>query len=311
MKKTTRKFIRKMYRILFNSQEQLSKEMQQVLNENRWELYEPSCKNEDNCSIGDNYCKNTGVCELEKTSEALNELADKLLESIPGPADFSSTTTENLWNSSTDTKQKRGSFIVIDGPDGAGKSSIVSYLKNIIPDLVVTRDPGGTLEGMEIRKLILSEHSNLENFSVALGFLISRYETQQKIVLPNIEKGKVVVSDRWDSSTFAYQQYAEGLQNEVDVLNYKFLKGDYFIHLDIDPEEGIERSFKKAKELGLDELRFEKKGEDYTKKVKDGFDVYKNLFYTSNNSITINTSGKTIPFICGQILMFLYKKGVI
>lgn len=305
MKKTTKKILGDIYNTLFNSQKKLSQDMEKILHDNRWELYE-SC--DKDCV---NKCERE-VCELEKSSEILNNFADKLLSStISTPPEFDKIVTENFWNMGAENSQKRGSFIVIDGPDGAGKSTVIEYLKNIIPELVTTRDPGGTLEGMEIRKLILSELSSLETFSIALGFLICRYETQSKIVLPNIEKGKIVISDRWDSSTFAIQQYTENLKNEVEVLNYKFIRPDYFILLDIDPEEGLKRSFKKAQELGLDELRFEKKGLEYAKTVREGFEVYKNLYYTENNSITISTENKSVPFICGQILMFLYKKGLL
>jgi len=207
-----------------------------------------------------------------------------------------------------------GFFIVIDGPDGSGKSTVISYLNELFPDIVVTRDPGGTKEGLLIRNLIVDDKHKLDKFSILLLFLATRFETQTKVILPAVEEGKLVISDRWDSSTFAYQRHAEGQEDMFDHIEgfNKFIKPDIFIHLDISPEAGLERSFSKAKSLGIDtELRFEKKGVEFAEQVRDGFKMYKHQYFDDNNSITINTENKTTPFICGEILMFLTKIGVL
>jgi len=207
-----------------------------------------------------------------------------------------------------------GCFIVIDGPDGSGKSTVISYLKDLFPEIVVTRDPGGTSEGLLIRNLIVDDKHKLDKFSILLLFLATRFETQTKVILPTVEEGKLVISDRWDSSTFAYQRHAEGQEDMFDHIEgfNKFIKPDVFIHLDISPEAGLERSFAKAKSLGIDtELRFEKKGVEFAEQVRDGFKLYKHHYFDDNNSITINTENKTTPFICGEILMFLTKIGVL
>lgn len=246
---------------------------------------------------------------LVKLSPNFNEVLKKC--EIKEKNDLDDLNTEGNEDFSFQNQEKRGSFIVIDGPDGSGKSTVISILKEYINELIITRDPGGTKEGMEIRKMILDDKYDLDKFSIALMFLVSRYETQEKIIKPAIDNNKVVISDRWDSSTFSYQG-TEGLQKEVNLLNYKFIKPDYFIHLDIDPEKSLDRSYEKARSLNVNnELRFENKGVEFHSKIRERMFLYKNTYFTDNNSITIDTSMMTPHQVCGKILMFMCKKGLI
>lgn len=145
---------------------------------------------------------------------------------------------------------KKGKFIVIDGGDGAGKSTQVRRLKEYFGDrVVITREPGGSPYAEEIRNLILQSPnaSQADAKTLAGLFWAARADHIKNTVLPALEAGKIVVSDRFDSSTFAYQIYAQG-HNELKKTFPKFrdffleeCKPDLYVYFDISVEEGLKR----------------------------------------------------------------------
>ena len=116
-------------------------------------------------------------------------------------------------------KIKKGKFITFEGPEATGKSSQIILLKNFlkknkIPH-IITREPGGTKISEFLRKLILDHNSNLSNLEEILLLMTARSNHINNIILPNLRKGKIVISDRFSDSTFVCKGYVNnyGIDN--------------------------------------------------------------------------------------------------
>src|SRR5690625_3268700 len=118
-----------------------------------------------------------------------------------------------------------GLFITLEGGDGAGKTSIIPSIKKKLEqrgyDVVTTREPGGSVIAEKIRNIILDpEHIEMDARTEALLYAAARRQHLVEIVLPALEKGKVVLCDRFTDSSLAYQGYARGIGvKEVFTMN--------------------------------------------------------------------------------------------
>ncbi len=146
----------------------------------------------------------------------------------------------------------KGKFIVFEGGDKSGKSTQIKllqkYLKKKGHKVLLTREPGGkgSVIAEKIRKIILNKrHKEMDKRAELLLFLASRAQHVMETVKPALEQGKIILCDRFDASTYAYQAAARNLDPEVIkyVNNWaKYgLEPDYSIYLDITPEEAAER----------------------------------------------------------------------
>jgi len=141
----------------------------------------------------------------------------------------------------------RGKFITLEGIDGAGKSThhawLVSYLESQGREVVATREPGGTELGEKLRALLLSEPMHLE--TEALLMFAARREHLDKLILPALELGKWVVSDRFSDASYAYQGGGRGLAREkIQVLERWVQTGfqpDITVVFDLPTEIACER----------------------------------------------------------------------
>jgi len=141
-------------------------------------------------------------------------------------------------------------FITLEGPEGSGKTSQVPDLADHIRSLgykvLLTREPGGTLIGDQIRNVLTSlENKALTPQAETLLFLAARAQLVREVIQPSLAAGIVVVSDRYADATLAYQGYGHGV--DLDVLRklLEFATGglqpDLKILLDIDVENGLRR----------------------------------------------------------------------
>ena len=141
-------------------------------------------------------------------------------------------------------------FITLEGPDGSGKTSQIPALSAAIQaagyELVVTREPGGTEIGDQIRAVIMDlRNTAMHPTSEILLFQASRAQLVNEVIRPALAKGKVVLCDRYADSTLAYQGY--GHNTDLDelrrVVNFATggLTPDLTLYLDLDVQTGIER----------------------------------------------------------------------
>jgi dTMP kinase len=174
---------------------------------------------------------------------------------------------------------KRGTFIVIDGMDGSGKTTEMKFLKKEFPHAVFTYEPGGTPRSEKIRRALLT-HDAGKRDAVADFFLFwaSRATLMQDLVAPALKKGKMVITDRFDSSTYAFQVSAEARKDLEPVFwtcREAIVDGnapDAYIFLDITPEIALRRRrIDKSKTM----TGFDKQKLAYHKRVREGFKKFK------------------------------------
>ena len=202
-------------------------------------------------------------------------------------------------------EQKFGKFIVIEGGDGAGKTSVVNHLKeNFSLDWVFTREPGGNELSDKIRSVILDPVS--ENASADTLFLLfwaSRVANLEKIVWPAIRSGKNVICDRFDASTFAYQIRGQKNSHLVSLFErfrhdfVSMLAPSFYIYLDVDPKVGKERALASRCQ---DTNFFDEKDLEFYRRVREG---YMEFFrsYTSGRYIIIDAN-KSLSEVLTKVL---------
>jgi dTMP kinase len=167
----------------------------------------------------------------------------------------------------------RGRFIVVEGIDGSGKSSMAGHVANELRSLgrevLRTREPGGTPISEQIRALLLDpKNSAMVPFAELFLFMASRAQLVEEVIRPSLEKGDDVVCDRYYYSTAAYQGAAGkvGIDTVLNVAEKiaKFQKPDLVLLLDLNPAVAQSRE-------GVRDDRVELKGLEYQKKVRAGF----------------------------------------
>ena len=169
----------------------------------------------------------------------------------------------------------KGYFISFEGIDGSGKSTqiqrLADFLRSLSFDIVVTREPGGSVGGEEIRKLLLQ--GDVDRWSAEteiLLFTAARRDHLERIILPAMKNGQIVICDRFTDSTRMYQgMRGPKLKKLVDMLDKEVIDHDpdLTILIDIDPEIGLRR----AKSRETVEERFEDFGLELQKKMRKGF----------------------------------------
>ena len=206
----------------------------------------------------------------------------------------------------------KGKFIVLEGIDGCGKTTQINELSKWLPNsglinknatLIKTREPGGSTLGREIRDMILNNNkSNSPSIlTELLLYSADRAEHISKIILPALQNGDWIISDRFSGSTLAYQGYGREISidtiKKLDNIVCQNIKPDLTIFLEISPEESILRRKNKVAD------RIESEGLEFLKKVNHGF----KLIALENNWEIINAS-EDLTSIARQIQKSLIKK---
>jgi len=167
----------------------------------------------------------------------------------------------------------KGKFIVLDGPDGCGKSTqaklLTEWLQKQGVEAFGFRDPGGTAIGEKIREILLStEHNAMSTRTELLLYMAARAQLWAEKIAPALKENKCVILDRWLSSTCAYQGCAGGFGMEKvikiaeDCLERAW--PDLTIIVDVDLETGTKR-------LSRQRDRMEAKSREYHQRVREGF----------------------------------------
>lgn len=166
-------------------------------------------------------------------------------------------------------------FVTLEGPEGSGKTTVAKvvydYFKNKGVEAMLTREPGGIPISEKIRDIILDpENSNMDDRTEALLYAASRRQHLAQKVLPALERGELVICDRFIDSSLAYQGYARGLGiDEVLEINQFAIDHqmpDLTLYLDVPFEVGMER-------IGVRGYkdRLELAGDDFHYKVFQGY----------------------------------------
>lgn len=172
-----------------------------------------------------------------------------------------------------------GSFIVIEGGEGAGKSTVVQALRKRYADrdVVWTREPGGSEFGKIIREMILSTEGGAAHAHTLFElFWADRTDHMHTVVVPALQAGTHVLSDRFDASTFAYQIYGDE-HHELTELFYEkrelYLGAhtpDLYVFLDVDPTTALERVTTRGEAV----THFEERKLAFHARVREGFQIF-------------------------------------
>ena len=194
---------------------------------------------------------------------------------------------------------QKGKFIVLEGGEGSGKTTCLDYLKEVLgnENVVFTREPGGTIVAEKIRELIFSKDPNeeMEVETELLLFFAARIQHIKKLIIPALESGKHVISDRFDLSTYAYQVIARkrlDLEESFRLLN-TFARGgivdegrwidaiepDLYILLDVDPKLGLERAASRGSEM----TRFDNEKLSFHQRVAVGLE--RDLYHKTHTAV--------------------------
>lgn len=176
----------------------------------------------------------------------------------------------------TNRKIKRGKFIVVDGGEGSGKTTVIKLIPEYFPKnkFILTHEPGGTPFAEKIREIILSDYG--KRASAETHFALNwayRHDHVNNLIKPALAKGVNVINDRCDSSTYAYQICAQNGRNlqklfwQTRKIYFGDTEPDFYIFLDIEPKIGLARvANRKGEKTHFDERKL-----DFHQKVRKGF----------------------------------------
>jgi len=167
----------------------------------------------------------------------------------------------------------KGGFITIEGADGAGKTTQLNFVEEWISqrgiELVRTREPGGTALGERLRQILLAANDlSISDEAELLMIFAARQQHLDQLIIPALEAGKWVLSDRFTDATYAYQGAGRGIAFErIEVLEnwvQKGLQPDLTMVLDVNVETGMARSAGR----GLEADRFERQAITFKEAVR-------------------------------------------
>jgi len=206
----------------------------------------------------------------------------------------------------------KGKFIVFEGGEGSGKTTILEmiyeYLESIGVSCIKTREPGGIKISEDIRNIILDKSNiNMDAKTEALLYAAARRQHLVEKVIKHLEEGKLVLCDRFIFSSLAYQGYARELGIEEIYKINKFAIGDYMPDLnllfDLDPKVGLAR-INKNKNREINRLDLEDL--DFHYKVREGYNIlseeYKDNFIKVNAEASIEEVFEQVKRIIEEIL---------
>lgn len=175
---------------------------------------------------------------------------------------------------------QRGKFITVEGIDGAGKSTHLAWLERFLQDkgleVVVTREPGGTALGEALRQLLLDHRQAMHPETEALLMFAARREHLDKVILPALDRGAWVVSDRFTDASFAYQGGGRGVaQSKQENL-------EQWVHAGFSPDLTV--YFDVPVIVGRERLR--------STRIADRFEMESNLFFERVRQAYLQRAGQ-------------------
>ena len=204
-----------------------------------------------------------------------------------------------------------GLFITFEGGEGCGKTTVIRNLEARLKEkgieVLVTREPGGSVIAEEIRNIILDKKNTaMDSRTEALLYAASRRQHLKEIVIPALEQDKIVISDRYLDSSLAYQGYARGIGiDKVYAINEFAIDEtmpDITFFLDLEPEKGLERialhRSDEVNRLDLENISFHHKV----------YDAYKILMEKYPDRIVRIDASRSVEEETAEILEILLKR---
>ena len=184
--------------------------------------------------------------------------------------------------------KNNGILLVVEGVDGAGKSTLVRNLANQLAhknrEILITKEPGGSELGKYLRELVQTQPVPITPMAEYLLFAADRAQHIAQVIKPALARGAIIISDRMADSSLAYQGYGRGLDRDyIQKINAWIMQGiipDLVFYLKLSPQQAAQRI---KKRLSL--TAFEKEQEIFTERLLQGFD---SIFSSRPNVVTID-----------------------
>ena len=206
-------------------------------------------------------------------------------------------------------EQKRGFFFTFEGIDGCGKSTQLERAAHALKEkgfnCVVTREPGGTSISTKIRELLLSpDNKEMRIQTECLLYMAARAQHIREVIAPAVKRGDIVLCDRFEQATFAYQGYGRGLNieflREINKFAAEGLTPDITFIFDIP----VSLSQTRLNSIGKGRDRLESEGTEFFEKVRQG---YLNAAAADSEKIILLDGSKTVRELSEEVLDILYK----
>jgi len=177
-------------------------------------------------------------------------------------------------------RHQRACFITFEGIDGCGKSTQVKLLGRYLERLgihpVVTREPGGTELGEGVRRLLLPRASSgMDPRMEVLLYFAARAQNVAENILPALQRGRIVLCDRFTDASLAYQGHGRGIPldfiRELHRVACRGLQPDLTFVVDINPRTSVRRARQRNSTAGPDEGRFEQEKLSFHRRVRQGY----------------------------------------
>lgn len=197
-------------------------------------------------------------------------------------------------------------MIVIEGIEGAGKSTALAWVKEDLAQkkisFITTREPGGTVVAEELRDLLKGRHDELiEPETELLMMYASRTQLYHRVIKEALAKGQWVISDRYELSSYAYQGVGRGLGMEtldaISKISLKGFKPDLTLYMDVPYEVSQAR----LSHRGLAKDRIEQEGKDFFNAIRDAYCV----FSKQDEKITKIDASKSLEQVRSDVLSAL------
>lgn len=168
-----------------------------------------------------------------------------------------------------------GRFITVEGIEGVGKTTNIEFIEKLLSDagkeVVMTREPGGTSLGEDVRELLLGhKHDGMSRDAELLLMFAARAEHLDKVIQPALDSGKWVLCDRFTDATYAYQGGGRGFDiapiATLETLVQDSLRPELTLLLDVSVEIGLDRAGKRS-----EPDRFEKEKHDFFERVRQTY----------------------------------------
>ena len=185
--------------------------------------------------------------------------------------------------------KKTGTFIAIEGIDGCGKTTLITFLKERLTQenipTVFTKEPGGSALGRPLRELLNQQPVPIDPKAEFLLFAADRAQHMREVIMPGLGRGEMIITDRCADSSLAYQGYGLGLDKEmirqINRWAMNDIQPDTVIYLRLSPEQSMER----IKTHRAHKTTFELRPLSFWEKVLNGYDE---IFKERDNVITID-----------------------
>jgi len=195
-----------------------------------------------------------------------------------------------------------GRFITVEGIEGVGKTTNIEFIEQLLrnsgKEIVMTREPGGTGLGEDVRELLLGhKHDGMSRDAELLLMFAARAEHVDKVIQPALEMGKWVLCDRFTDATYAYQGGGRGFDtapiSTLETLVQDSLRPDLTLLLDVSVEVGLDRAGKRS-----EPDRFEKEKHDFFERVRQ---TYLDRAHADPARMKIIDASQTLEIVQQQI----------